>query len=172
MSIVNAITRGFGFRIGSNLANSLMTPKERVSNKVSTIDELECWSHKGFEEGDVDIVKTNWTTYQLAWYSYPLAIISGALVIPFLWYIKDLYFVFVKKHQMHFYDFKWNTYKVSDRRSKSGTRDVKNLEPVYCKTVSDSVPLRNKLERSIRFSLAAMTGLPVLITLLYLILTK
>jgi len=166
MSIVNAITRGFGFRIGSNLANSLMEPKQKATNKIVTIDELECWSHKGYEAGDVEFTYdkgSHWNRQYIKWYMWPVSLFNGLLFITPLFYISDLYNVFIKKHQIHFYTFKWNTYKVSDRRSKSGIREIKNLDMVYDKSVVNPPYLRTKIETIIQFLLVSWFPLAILI---------
>lgn len=164
MSIVSAITRGFGFRIGSNFANSLMEPKQKVTNNVATIDELECWSHKGYAEGEVEIIKDiNWRSKRQKWYMWPVHIFNGCFFITPLFYIKDTYNIFFKNYYLHFYDFKWNTYKVSDRRAKTGIREVKNLDMIHSKSVIDTPPLRNKIETIIVFVLVCWLPIFLLI---------
>jgi hypothetical protein len=163
---LNSIVRGAGMSIGRNLVGDFGRRKETPKKSVYNSNELECWSHKGYEENDVEFTYdagSNWNRQYIKWYMWILSIFNGLLFITPLFYISNVYNVFFKKHQIHFYTFKWNTYKVSDRRSKSGVREIKNLDMVYDKSVSNPPYLRTKIETMLEFLLVSWFPITILI---------
>ena len=165
---LNSIVRGAGMSIGRNLVGDFGRRKEskNEATNVYSSNELECWSHKGYEEGDVEFTydkNSNWGRQYLKWYMWPVSVFNSLLFITPLFYISNVYHVFIKKHQMHFYDFKWNTYKVSDRRAKSGIREIKILDMVYSNSVTNAPYLRTKIETALQFILVSWFPITILI---------
>jgi hypothetical protein len=165
MGLFNSIVRGFGHKVGSSIATSVINGVQS-NNVVSSSSELECYSKLGYQEGDVEIMYdkgSHWNRQYVKWYMWPASIFNGLFFITPLFYISDLYNVFVKKHKMYFYDLKWNTYKVSDRRSKTGIREIKNLDMVLSKTIDNKPYLRTKIETILQFLLVSWFPLTILI---------
>jgi len=141
---INSATR----QVGRNVANDVY-----YGNRTSTVKskDLICYSTHGYQEGDCRILyDKQWKGEFTKWYAWPIMSIAG--LIPYLgvlfsfFWVPNLFRTFFKKYQMHFYDFKWNTYKVQDKRTKEGIREIKNLDMVYSSSHDNPPQLRNKVE--------------------------
>jgi hypothetical protein len=156
-NLASSIVNGFGFTLGRAAATSVLTPSKQTSSNNSK--DIECWSHRGYEEGDVEFIcEYEYLNKFIKWYMYPVI-----LFLPYfsIFYILKYFFnVFIIKNKITYYEMKWNTYKVSDARTKSGFREIKKLEPEICKVEVYPPYTRNKIE-----SLIALTYLLVCITI-------
>ena len=155
-TLTSSIVRGFGFTVGKTAANALLQPKPVPVNKTAT--GTGCYSHLGYQEGDVEITyDKNWKKSYVGFFGWLFY-----LLFPFLnvWvaFIK-LISTFSPNTYMHFYEMKWNQYQVSDARFKSGIREVKILQPEFVKSVVDTPRTRNKVEAVIAFMISwILTG--------------
>ena len=147
-SLTSSIVRGFGFTIGKSAANSLLSGSSSNKGGIKKSNDLHCWSHEGFEEGDVDITYSrDFKKDEVSWFLFPFALVISA--IPFLGLLMNgifMYRVFIKKHYMYFWEFKWNEHTISDRRTKEGTRDIKVLEKDVVRIERHYPSLKNKIQ--------------------------
>jgi hypothetical protein len=142
-NLISSIVSGFGFTLGRTAATSLLTSSKQTSNNNSK--DTECWSHKGYEEGDVEFIcEYEYLNKFIKWYMYPVIIFLPYLSIFYT--LKYFFNVFIIKNKITYYEMKWNTYKVSDARTKSGFREIKKLEPEVCKVEVYPPYTRNKIE--------------------------
>jgi hypothetical protein len=157
-NLTSSIVRGFGFTIGRSAANTLLSAPKNKEVQKST--EIECWSHKGYEENDVEIIyQYDYHGKKLKWYSWLI------FLIPLLNLFKSIpyfYNVFIKKNKMYFYDMKWTTYKVSDGRVKGGIKEVKKLQPELSRVEIYPPYLRNKIESIVSLSISLIVSSPIL----------
>jgi MFS-type transporter involved in bile tolerance (Atg22 family) len=149
-NLTSSIVRGFGFTLGRAAATSVLTPSKQVVNDPK---EIECWSHRGYEEGDVEtITEYEYTRKYIKWYEW-LFILSMPIFNCILTF-RYFYYVFMKKNHVYFYDMVWNTYTVSDGRTKTGTREIKKLIPVLGKVTEYPPYKRNKVESLIALGIS------------------
>jgi len=143
---LNSVVKGAGMSIGRNLVGDFGKSKKPTSYQKSS--ELECYSNYGYQEGDVEITYSrDYKKDFLAWYLYPVAIVISAIpFIGLLFNLKFFYQIFLKNNKMFFWDFKWNTITVSDRRTKSGIKDIKILQKDISRIERHYPYLRNKIE--------------------------
>ena len=160
-NLTSSIVRGFGFSLGRAAANSLLQPSQSKEIVLDTVSDIECMSHKGYEENDVEILNDiRWKKQFIRWWAWPfVAIIPIINIIMALIYC---YKVFIKTYNLHFYDLKWNTYKVSDGRTKSGFREVKKLEMEYNKSEIDLPYTRNKIEAIVSLLISLILTIPMI----------
>lgn len=146
-TFVNSIVRGAGFTIGRNLVGDFGKSKS-VKTTHSKSSDLRCYSHEGYSEGDVEITYTrDFTKDYIPWYLYPVAFIISAIpYLGLLMYLRFIYLIFVKKHKMFFWEYKWVTHTISDKRTKSGIREVQILEKDITRIEKHKPTLRNKIE--------------------------
>jgi hypothetical protein len=146
--MLKSIVRGFGFTVGRRAADSMidnLNQKNSPRTSSTSVKDKTCMSHLGYEENDVEIMyDIKWNKEYVKWYEWPLYLFIP--VIPVFYALSRAYKTFVKKYQLHFYDMKWNTYTISDNRAKSGTREIKKLEPVFDKSAPNTPYTRNKIE--------------------------
>jgi hypothetical protein len=152
MNILNQFINSAVRQVGRNVANDAYYGSRSSTDKIYKLKNLICYSTQGYQEGDVEIrYDTLWSLEYQKWYVWPTVVIAG--LIPYIGFIGPICFmpnlcrVFFKKYQMHFFNFEWNTYKVQDRRTKEGTKDIKVLDMVYNGQSCRDLPhLRNKIE--------------------------
>lgn len=158
-NLTSSIVRGFGFTIGRKVANSLIEPSAK--NQVYKSNEVDCWSHKGYEENDVEITYDyNYYKKQIKWYGWVM------FLIPILNLFKSIpyfYNVFIKKNMVYYYDMKWVTFKISDGRVKGGIKEVQKLKPELGKVEVYPPYTRNKVEASIALMISLLLSLPIFI---------
>jgi len=148
VSIFNQFINSAARQVGRNVANDVY-----YRNRTSTVKskDLICYSTQGYQEGDVEIIQDkNWRREFTKWYAWLIMSIAGlvpylGVLVSFFW-VPNLFRTFFKKYQMHFYNFKWNVYKVQDKRTKEGIREIKNLDMVYSSSSNNPPYLRNKVE--------------------------
>lgn len=164
MSIFDSISRGFGFTVGKKIANTLLSGNQVGNQVTNSSQDLEDWSHNGFKEGDVDfVISRNFKKDEINWILFPFTFIISA--IPFLGLLINsnfLYKVVLKKHYIYFFDFVWETYKVSDKRTKEGTREVKVLERRLSKTDRFPTPIKNVIQITLSFIVSLVSTLYVI----------
>jgi hypothetical protein len=150
-NLTSSIVRGFGFTLGRAAATSVLTPSKQIVNQNPK--EIECWSHKGYEEGDVESIEEyDYIKKTIKWYEWLFILLFP--VFNCIKTFKYFYYVFIKKNHVSFYDMEWNTYTISDNRTKTGTREIKKLIPVLSK-VSEYPPYkRNKVESLIALGIS------------------
>jgi hypothetical protein len=69
MSILDSVSRGFGFTVGKKIANTLLSNNNQG---VKSSQDLEDWSHRGFKEGDVDfVVSRDFKKDEINWFLFP-----------------------------------------------------------------------------------------------------
>jgi hypothetical protein len=167
MSLGSSIVRGFGFTLGRKAANVAIDYTSQSPQKSSQID---CWSHNGYQEGDVEIFYDyDYLRKQIKWYQWVL------FVIPIVGLLKSLsyfYNVFLKKNMVKYYDMKWETFTVSDGRTKSGIREIKKLKPQLGKVEVAPPYLRNKIESIVALLITLLFNLPILIGLVMTIMDR
>lgn len=153
--MLNSIVRGFGLTLGRAAATSLITPKREVIQKST---EIECWSHRGYVENDVEILYDyNYYSKQIKWYTWVV------FIIPILNLFKSIpyfYNVFIKKNNVYYYDMKWVSFKVSDGRVKGGVKEIQKLQPELGKVEVFKPYLRNKVEALISISISLFFSSP------------
>ena len=158
-NLISSIVRGFGFTLGKTAANAVIDSTK--SQKVYKSNEVDCWSHQGYQENDVEILyEYDYYTKQLKWYTWIV------FLIPILNLFKSIpYFfnVYLKKNKVYYYDMKWETFKVSDGRVKGGVKEVQKLKPILGKVEVFPPYTRNKVESVIALSLSLLLSLPILI---------
>lgn len=141
-NLTSSIVKGFGFTLGRAAATSIITPSKEVINKST---EIDCWSHKGYEENDVEIsYDFNYFNKFIKWYTW-----VAILFVPYLtifYTVKYFYNVFIKTNKIYYYDMKWKSFKVSDGRTKSGIRELQKLQPELSKVEIYPPYTRNKIE--------------------------
>lgn len=146
-NLFSSIIRGFGNTLGRKAANSI----------TSTNNESDCYSHRGYEEGDVYAkMDYNYDKERVKWYTWLFFI-----WIPFLnLFIAIPYFynIFIKKNYIHWYEMKWNTLKVSDNRFKSGIKEIKKLKPELTDKQIIKSYTRNKIESIIIIIISLLTS--------------
>ena len=142
-TLLNSMVKGFGFTLGRRAADSFIN-ESSVKRNPTNVKDLECWSHKGYSEGDVELVEeVTWSNYNVKWYGWLISIIPIIGLIPaFIRFHKT----FIKKSKIYFYDLKWETFKVSDGRTTTGVREIKKLLPQLSKTTVNPPQTRNKVE--------------------------
>lgn len=156
-NLISSIVRGFGFTLGRTAANSLINSTQ--VQKVHKFKEIDCWSHNGYQEDDVEsIVEYDYLKKQIKWYSwiiYFIPIINLFKSIPYF------YNVFIKKNKIYYYDMKWESFQVSDGRVKGGIKEVKKLQPVLGKVEVYPPYIRNRVESVISILLSLLINLPI-----------
>lgn len=157
-NLTSSIVKGFGFTLGRKAANSLIEPSSNKQVYKST--EIDCWSHKGYEENDVEILYDyNYYKKQIMWYSWIM------FLIPILNLFKSIpyfYNVFIKKNKIYYYDMKWTTFKVSDGRVKGGIKEIQKLKPELSKVEVFPPYTRNKVESIVSLVLSILISSPML----------
>jgi hypothetical protein len=160
-NLTSSIVRGFGFSLGRAAANSLLQPSHSKEIVLDTVSDIKCMSHKGYEENDVEILyDIRWRKQFIRWWAWIFfTIVPITNIIMSLIYC---YKVFIRTYNIHFYELKWNTYKVSDGRTKSGFREVKKLGMEYCKSEIDSPCTRNKIEAIVSLLISLIVTIPMI----------
>ena len=144
--LVNSMVRGFGFTLGRKAADVVTSSKKTqpVNSTPTNVKDLECWSHKGYEEDDVKFVEeVVWTRYGVKWYGWLITFIPIIGLFPAL---TRFYKTFIKKSKIYFYDFKWETFTISDGRTTTGVREIKKLLPQLSRVSINPPQTRNKVE--------------------------
>jgi hypothetical protein len=160
-NLTSSIVRGFGFTLGRKAANSLI--ESSSNNQVYKSTELDCWSHRGYEENDVEILYDyDYYKKQIKWYSWII------FLIPILNLFKSIpyfYNVFIKTNRVRYYDMKWVTFKVSDGRVKGGVKEIQKLNPELSKVEVFPPYTRNKVEAIIALFISLLLSSPFLVGL-------
>lgn len=158
-NLTSSIVKGFGFTLGRKAANSLLEGPSR--EKVSKSSEIDCWSHRGYQENDVEILYDyDYYKKQIKWYSWILFLIP---VINLFKSIPYFYNVFIKKNKVYFYDMKWTFFKVSDGRVKGGIKEIQKLQPELSKSEVFPPYTRNKVESVVALTISLVLSFPIFI---------
>ena len=158
-NLTSSIVRGFGFTLGRKAANSLIDSSSK--NQVYKSNEIDCWSHQGYEENDVEIsYDYNYYAKQLKWYSWIMFIIP---IYNLFKSVPYFYNVFLKENKIYYYDMKWTTFKVSDGRVKGGIKEIQKLKPELSKVEVYPPDKRNKVESIIALTISFVLSLPIFV---------
>lgn len=157
MSILSSIGRGFGTTVGRNIANHVMS-ENLITRKTG---DLKCYSEDGWQEGDIDIRysrdfkkdKVNWILFI---FCIPVFIVP---VFGLLLSSNFLYKVLIKKHNIYFFDFEWKTFTVSDKRTKTGTKEIKILTKELSRTEEIKAPLESYIQIIVAFLVALVSNI-------------
>lgn len=162
-SFVGSIVRGAGYTIGRNLVGDFGKSKRVSYNKSA---DLTCYSHQGYKEGDIDITYTrDFTKDYISWYLYPIAFgVSAIPYIGLLFNLRFLYLIFLKKHKMFFWEYKWVEHTVSDKRTKTGVKEIRILEKDIVRIEKHSPLLRNKIEMGLCLLISTLTSIFLIVT--------
>jgi hypothetical protein len=157
-NLTSSIVKGFGLTLGRAAATSLISPAREAVQKST---EIECWSHRGYQENDVEILYDyDYYKKQIKWYAWII------FLIPILNLFKSVpyfYNVFIKKNKIYFYDMKWTTFKVSDGRVKGGIKEVQKLTPELGRVDVFPPYTRNKIEAVIALSISLLLSTPIFV---------
>ena len=155
----SSIVKGFGFTLGRTAANALVSSTQ--TQKVSKSNEIECFSHLGYQEGDVEIsYEYDYYKKQIKWYAWVIFLFP---IVNLFKSIPYFYNVFIKKNKVYFYDMKWVTFQVSDARMKSGIREIKKLQPELGRVDINPPLTRHKVEAVVALSISLFLNLPIII---------
>lgn len=158
-NLTSSIVKGFGFTLGRKVANVLTDSSNY--QKIQKSSEIDCWSHKGYQENDVEsTVEYDYLKKQIKWYSWIIYLIPIVNLFKSLPYF---YNVFIKKNKIFYYDMKWETFQVSDGRVKGGIKEVKKLKPVLGKVEVYPPYTRNKIEAVVALLISLFLNLPIII---------
>jgi hypothetical protein len=158
-NLTSSIVKGFGFTLGRKAANSLIDSSSK--NQVYKYSEIDCWSHKGYEENDVEILYDyDYLRKQIKWYAWIMFLIP---IVNLFKSIPYFYNVFIKKNKIYYYDMKWESFKISDGRVKGGIKEVKKLKPELSKVEVYPPYTRNKVESVIALSISLLLSSPIFI---------
>jgi hypothetical protein len=158
-NLTSSIVKGFGFTLGRKAANSLIESTSK--NQVYKSSEIDCWSHKGYEENDVEIsYDYNYYQKQMKWYSWILFLVP---IVNLYKSIPYFYNVFIKKNKVYYYDMKWVSFKISDGRVKGGIKEVQKLKPELGKVEIYPPSTRNKIESVIALAISIVLSTPIFI---------
>ena len=158
-NLTSSIVRGFGFTLGRKAATSLINSSSK--NQVYKSSEIDCWSHKGYEENDVEIsYDYDYLRKQIKWYAWIIFLIP---IVNLFKSIPYFYNVFIKKNKIYYYDMKWESFKISDGRVKGGIKEVQKLKPELSKVDVYFPYTRNKVESVIALSISLLLSTPIFI---------